>query len=67
MFHFTKDDGSFNHFALEILSSNPKLRKLQHIGVDMESTIYNGFKQQIPGLKRLLCVRHLMKRHEMKL
>ena len=26
-----------------------------------------GFKQQIPGLKWLLCVRHLLKRDEMKL
>ena len=30
MFRFTKEDGSFNRFALELLSSNPKLRKLQY-------------------------------------
>ena len=40
MFHFTKDEGAFGRFALELLSADSKLIELKNIGVDMESAIY---------------------------
>ena len=59
MFHFTKYEGAFGPFALELLATDPKLTELKNIGVDMESAIYQGFKNFIPSINRLLCVRHL--------
>ena len=67
MLHFTKDDGTCGRFALELLSANPCLKDLKTLGVDLEAAIYSGFKSLIPGLGRLICVRHLMKRDELKL
>ena len=67
MLHFTKGDATFSGFALELLSSNPNLRTLKGIGMDLESAIFNGFKKMILNLNRLICVRHLMKRDEKKL
>ena len=40
MFHFTKDEGALDRFALELLAADLKLIELKNIGVDMESTIY---------------------------
>ena len=65
--HFSKDDATFSFFALELLSSNPNLRTLKGIGVDLESAILNDFKKMIPNLNRLVCVRHLIKLDEKKL
>ena len=59
MLHFTKDEGAISRFALELLATDPKLIKLKKLGVDMESAIYQGFKNFIPSINRLLCVRHL--------
>ena len=67
MLHFTKGDATFSGFVLELSSSNPNLRTLKGIGVDLESAIFSGFKKVIPKLNRLICVRHLMKRDEKKL
>ena len=58
MFHFTKDVGAFGRFSLELLAADPKLIELKNIGVDMESAIYQGFKNFIPSVNRLLCERH---------
>ena len=58
MFRFTKDEGAFGWFALELLAADPKLIELKNIGVDMESAIYQGFKNFIPSVNRLLCERH---------
>ena len=58
MFHFTKYEGAFGPFALELLATDPKLTELKNIGVDMESAIYQGFKNFMPSINRLLCVRH---------
>ena len=67
MFHFTKYEGAFGRFALELLAADPKLTELKNIGVDMESTIYRDSKNFIPSINRLLCVRHLKQRDEKKL
>ena len=67
MLHFRKDDATFSRFALEWLSPNPNLRTLKGIGVDLESTIFNGFKKMILNLNRLICVQHLTKRDEKEL
>ena len=67
MLHFTKDEKTFGRFGLEILSANPNLTSISFIGVDLESAIFTGLKTMIPGLCRLICVRHLMKRDESKL
>ena len=40
MFHFTKYEGAFGPFALELLATDPKLTELKNIGVDIESAIY---------------------------
>ena len=45
MFHFTKYEGAFGRFALELLAADPKLTELKNIGVDMESAICQGFKK----------------------
>ena len=47
MLHFTKDEGAFGRFALEILAADPKLIELKNLGVDMVSAIYQGFKNFI--------------------
>ena len=67
MLHFTKDEKTFGRFGLEILSANPNLKNVSFIGVDLESAIFTGLKTMIPGLRRLICVRHLMKRDESRL
>ena len=64
MIHLTKDEYTLMHFALEILASNSKLYEIKRIGVDMESTTYNGFKKVIPSISRLVCVQHLKARDE---
>ena len=67
MLHFTKDEKTFGRFGLEILSSNSNLKNFSFIRVDLVSAIFNGLKTMIPGLHRLICARHLMKRDESKL
>ena len=46
---------------LEILSENPNLKNISFIGLDLESLIFTGMKTMIPGLRRLMYVRHLIK------
>ena len=65
MIHFTRDD--FARSALELLYANKDVRKLNQVGVDMESAIYNEFQHHFPDLCRLLCVRRLSKRDKSKL
>ena len=67
MLHFTKHEKTFSRFGLEILSANPNLKNISFIGVDLESAIFTGLETMIPGLRRLICVCHLMKRNESKL
>ena len=67
MFHFTKDEEAFNGFASEIRTGNSGLDDLKILGVDMESTIYSGFKCHNQELSRLVCVTHLKKRDEEKM
>ena len=67
MLHFTKDEKTFGRFGLEISPANPNLKNISFMGVDLESAIFTGLKTRIPGLRRLICVRHLMKRDESKL
>ena len=55
MLHFTKDEGAFDRFAPELLAADPKLIELKNLGVDMESAIYQGFKNFIPSINHLLC------------
>ena len=42
LFHFTKKDQTFTRFALELQASNPEMRKLKKISIDMEDAIFNG-------------------------
>ena len=67
MLHFTKDEKTFGRFGLETLSPNLNLKNISFIRVDSESAIFNDLKTMIPGLRRLICVRHLMKQGESKL
>ena len=67
MLHFTKDEKTLGRFRLEITSPNPDLKNISFIEVDLESAIFTGLKTMITGLCRLVCVRHLMKRDELKL
>ena len=67
MLYFTKDEKTFGRFRLEILLANPDLKNISFIGVDLEFAIFTGLKTMIPGLRRLICVRHLMKQDESKL
>ena len=67
MLHFSKDKETFGRFALELLAASPDLKELKTIGVDLESAIFNGFKNIFPDLSRLICVGHLRKRDEVKL
>ena len=55
MLHFTKDEGAFGRFALELSAAYPKLIELKNLEVDMESAIYQGFKNFIPSINHLLC------------
>ena len=66
MLHFTRVEKTFSRFGLEILSANPNLKNISFIGVDLESAIFTGLKTMIPGLFRLICMHHLMKRDESK-
>ena len=65
--HFSKNEKIFGRFALELVSTNPKLKHSKKIGVDLESAIFNGFNNIIPTVSRLVCVHHLKKRDESKL
>lgn len=67
MFHFTKDEGTFMRFALELFTSNSGMSNLKYIGVDLESAIFKGFKTVFLNLKRLSCVRHVSQRDVAKL
>ena len=67
MLHFTKDEKTFGRFGLETLSPNLNLKNISFIRVDLESAIFNDLKTMIPGWRRLICVRHLMKQGESKL
>ena len=67
LFHFTKNKETFLRFALELFTSDPGMSNLKHIGVDMESAIFNGFKTVFPSLESLLCVRHLSQRDAKKI
>ena len=67
MFHFTKDEGALSRFVLELLAADPKLIELKNIGVNMESAIYQNFKNFTPSVNRLLSERHLKQGDEKKL
>ena len=67
MMHFTKHEKTCARFGLEVLSANPNLKNISFIGVNLESAIFIGLENMIPGLRRLICVRHLMKRSESKI
>ena len=67
MLHFTEDEKTFGRFGLETLSPNLNLKNISLIRVDLESAIFNDLKTMIPGLRRLICVRHLMKQGGSKL
>ena len=67
MLQFTKGNGAFGRFDLELLSTDPKLIELKNLGVDMGSAIDQGFKTFIPSIRRLLCVGHLKQRDKKKL
>ena len=67
MLHFTKDEKTFGRFRLENLSTNQNLKNISFIGVELKSAIFIALKTMIPGLRRLICVRHVMKRDESKL
>ena len=60
LLYFTKDEGAFGGFALELLAADPKL-------TEMQSAIYQGFKNFVPSINRLLCLRHLKQGDEKKL
>ena len=55
MLHFTKYECAFGRFSLEMLAADPKLIEMINLGVNMESAIYQGFKNFIPSINRLLC------------
>ena len=67
LLYFTKDETTFGRFALKVLLANPNLQDLKAISVDYVSAIFTGFKGMIPNLRRLVCVRQLIKCDEMKL
>ena len=60
-------DSCLPWFRLKILSANPNLKNITFLGVDVESAIFTGLGTMIPGLRRLICVRHLMRRSESKI
>ena len=62
--HFTKDEGTFRKFCVELISANPHLIDLKKVGVDMEAAIFNGFQSVISKLLQLYCARHLRQRDE---
>ena len=64
MMHFTKDEGTFRKFCVELISANPHLINLKKVGVDMEAAIFNGFQSVISKLLQLYCARHLQQRDE---
>ena len=66
MLHFTKHEKTFARFGLEMLLANPNLKNISFIGFDLESAIFTGLETMIPGFRRLICVRHLMKQDESK-
>ena len=64
MMHFTKDEGTFRKFCVELISANPHLINLKKVGVDMEAAIFNGFQSVISKLLQLYCARYLQQRDE---
>ena len=64
MMHFTKDEGTFRRFCVELISANPQLINLKKVGMDMKAAIFNGFQSVISKLLQLYCVRYLQQRDE---
>ena len=60
--YFTKDEGTFRRFCVELISANPQLLKKDR--VDMEAAIFSGFHSVISKLLQLYCLRHLQQRDE---
>ena len=64
MMHFTKDEGTFRRFCVELISANAQLINLKKVGGDMEAAIFNGFQSIISKLLQLYCARYLQQRDE---
>ena len=67
LFHFTKDESTFNRFVLEMMAMDLRVSQLKKIGIDMDDAIYNGIKSIIPNVEHLYCVRHLQARDDKKI
>ena len=67
LLHFSKDANIFNRLALEMLSFNSNIINLKRVRVDMEGAIFNGIKNLIKNLERLLCAEHLSDRDKEKI
>ena len=47
MMHFTKDEGTFSRFCVELISASPQLINLKKVGVDVEAAVFSGFQSVI--------------------
>ena len=62
MMHFTKDEGTFRRFWVELISANPQLIKLKNVGMKIEIAIVNGFQSIVYKLLQQYCARHVQQR-----
>ena len=65
--YFAYDKTQRYIFAMEVVQENPTIRNLKFLGTDLEPALYLGFKEVIPDLKNLLCVKHMADRDQKKL
>ena len=62
MMHFTKDEGIFRRFWVELISANPQLIKLKNVGMKIEIAVFSGFQSIVCKLLQLYCSRHVQQR-----
>lgn len=67
LFHMKKTSETFARFALDMVVADPGLNAPSFLGTDMEKAMFAGFKKVFPGLRSLLCVKHLYDRDQRKL
>ena len=64
LIHFTKDEKTFRRFYPELISADHQLINLKKVDVEIEVSIFNGFRSIICKLLQLNCARHLQQRDE---
>ena len=67
MVHFTKDQGTYQHLATEIVPAKPNLSNISTIAHDMGQAIKHGLTSIFSKAEGLVCLQHVSERDNKKL